>query len=81
MSRNLQCRGLLFKIIGEELPSRNFISGGDLSLMKPITCHMDPTSEQVEIHLQVEGHLMRSRPGGVEREKPTTTSPGPSLAT
>jgi len=24
--------------------------------MEPITCHMDPISEQVEIHLQVEGH-------------------------
>ena len=43
---------------------------------KLITCHMDPTSEQpepeVEIHVQVEGHLTqsdeRSRPGGVERE-------------
>ena len=29
--------------------------------MKPITCHMDPTNEQVEIHLQVEGHLMDAR--------------------
>ena len=39
-------------------------NGGDLSLMKPITCHMDPTSEQVEIHLQVEGHLMDARVQG-----------------
>ena len=29
----------------------DFISGGDLSLMEPIICHMDPISEQVEIHL------------------------------
>ena len=39
---------------------------GDLLLMKPmITCHMDyPTNEQVEIHPQVEGHLMDARVQG-----------------
>ena len=31
---------------------------------RPITCHMDPTSEQAEIHLQVEGHLMDARVQG-----------------
>ena len=33
---------------------------------RPITCHMDsdPTSEQVEIHPQVEGHLMDARAQG-----------------
>ena len=43
---------------------------GDLLLLKPITCHMDySTNEQVEIHPQVEGHLMDARAqGGVERE-------------
>ena len=44
---------------------RTFISGGDLLLMKPITCHMDySTNEQVEIHPQVEGHLMDARAQG-----------------
>ncbi len=39
-------------------------------MMEPIThwqaCHimMDPISEQVEIHLQVEGHLMDARVQG-----------------
>ena len=38
---------------------------GDLLLMKPITCHMDySTNEQVEIHPQVEGHLMNARVQG-----------------
>ena len=38
---------------------------GDLLLMKPITCHMDySTNEQVEIHPQVEGHLMDARAHG-----------------
>ena len=34
--------------------------------MKPITCHMDSTnaSEQVEVHPQVEGHLMDARVQG-----------------
>ncbi len=32
---------------------------------KPITCLMDyPTNEQVEIHPQVEGHLMDARAQG-----------------
>ena len=45
---------------------QTFISGarGDLLLMKPITYHMDLTNEQVEIHLQVEGHLMDARVQG-----------------
>ena len=48
---------------------------GDLLLMKPITCHMDySTNEQVEIHPQVEGHLMDARVQGEEREKPTSPS-------
>ena len=48
----------------------DFISGGDLSLMEPIICHMDPISEQVEIHLLESRRASdgRSRPGGVERE-------------
>ena len=45
-----------------DLPIRSSISirDSDMLLMKPITCHimMDPTNDQVEIHLRVEGHLM-----------------------
>ena len=44
--------------------------GDDLSLMEPITCHMEPISEQVEIHLPLSRRASdgRSRPGSRERK-------------
>ena len=52
--------------------------------MEPITCHMDPISEQVEIHLQVEGHLMDARVQGLasrgSREKNLLALPSPTRA-
>ena len=48
------------------LTSISIVRLGDLRLllMRPITCHMDPTDEQVEIHIRVEGHLMDARVQG-----------------